>query len=256
MAKGGAATGKKRERFEKHKVDKAVRQQEKIRNVQAHGRAGRPAAEGAASSKAAAAPRGDGDAVSFAVARPFLEAAPLECLRFFASAPASQSRPPAGDEAATAAEADDAGEAAVAARRRERRELMSQLKKRVPRSGVVPRRVAEWILSSGRAWAPTPEESDRTLGYAWRLPGLADLDLPDRTCRWMEDDAVEAIASVERAATPAGPAVRLVGDAGSRMDLVLERDFHGAIRVSGVARRTPDAPPRAVASEPIEAAAV
>ena len=33
MAKGGAATGKKRERFEKHKVDKAVRQQEKIRNV-------------------------------------------------------------------------------------------------------------------------------------------------------------------------------------------------------------------------------
>ena len=248
MAKGGAATGKKRERFLVHKAEKKVRQSKKIENVQAH-KAAAGAEAGEAAAPAAAAPAAD---LAFARCRPFLEAAPLATLRFFAEAPATQSRPPPAGEAAAAADDDDAAAAASAARR-ERRELMSQLKKRVPRSGAAPRRVADWVLSSGEAWAPA-EDPDRALAYTWAVAGgrgACALALPDREAAWA-DGAAEAVTAVERAATSAGPALRLRTDEGSTLDLVLETDVHGAIRVRGTARRAGDDRAAPVVSAPLD----
>ena len=257
----GTATCMKQNRFLAKKDVRAERQVTKLENIakarnDLYGNKGKKAP---AVKKEAPNPA-QKSRITFADLEPFLRATPLDVLEKLAApaepeGAAANDGGTAGDDAVQGPAAFVPGDCAAydptspeAKRGRERRrELVSAMKKAMPKHGLVSRRQAAWLEA---AWVPS-DDVLRCLLFDWKCaaPGGAELRFLRREVVLGGGQAPVAVARTVRVIEGSGRAVCQLtlepeeGAAeGAVVTLVLERSFAGTMRLVGQCARSGSAP--------------
>ena len=228
MAKGGAAKGAKRARFEEHRVSKKLRQHKKLVNIGSNS-AGWLEHELGARAPTKAKRQKEEPCWCFADVAPFLRTSPLCALRALAKRNCAAS---AVDVTETPDDDDNS-----AAARKARAQLLSSIKR--ASTGRAQLDMPTWLREFvERQWTPE-DDAMLAITWSWRTAGGERLDFLNREVMMPGEAEPVAIAGVEPVPWPGADdcagasALQLTLEDKRRVTMMLQRSFRGDLRLVG-----------------------